>query len=346
MARKDVLCVILIVALLGIIAYLYLYGLLQVSQNKNVYSETVKGVIVGIDGVKKEMYISVPQNGKRAFFIGEETELSDQSGNPIDFSYLRKGFSVSVTSAPYGRNFAKKMKVTKEPGIIVYLPAPGDEIGLPLEIEGVARVFENTFSYRILDKDATILMENYAMAESPDIGIYGPFKIDTYYSQPKSAYGTIEVFEYSAKDGSEINKVAIPVVFKDVESMNVKVFFGNIKLNPASSNCSKVFPVERRVPKMEAVGMAALAELLKGANNIESNEGYFSSINSGVTVRSLNIVGGMARADFDKALEANVGGSCRVAAIRSEITETLKQFPSIKNVIISIEGRTDDILQP
>jgi len=35
-----------------------------------------------------------------------------------------------------------------------------------------------------------------------------------------------------------------------------------------------------------------------------------------------------------------------VAAIRAQIRETLKQFPTVDEVIISIDGRTEDILQP
>jgi len=35
-----------------------------------------------------------------------------------------------------------------------------------------------------------------------------------------------------------------------------------------------------------------------------------------------------------------------VGSIRSQIESTLKQFPSVKQVIISVDGRTDDILQP
>lgn len=50
--------------------------------------------------------------------------------------------------------------------------------------------------------------------------------------------------------------------------------------------------------------------------------------------------------DFDERLEFQVGGSCRVAAISAQIRETLKQFPQVKEVIISINGRTEDILQP
>jgi len=54
----------------------------------------------------------------------------------------------------------------------------------------------------------------------------------------------------------------------------------------------------------------------------------------------------VAKADFDEQLEFQVGGSCRVSAIRAEITQTLKQFSTVKEVVISIDGRTEDILQP
>ncbi len=59
-----------------------------------------------------------------------------------------------------------------------------------------------------------------------------------------------------------------------------------------------------------------------------------------------SIKDGAAYVDFDKTLDQNVAGSCRVIAIRAEITQTLKQFPNVNDVIISIDGRTEDILQP
>ncbi|MFH1582463.1 MAG: GerMN domain-containing protein, partial [bacterium] len=66
----------------------------------------------------------------------------------------------------------------------------------------------------------------------------------------------------------------------------------------------------------------------------------------GVEINSLSIINGVARADFNEQLEYQAGGSCRVGAIRAQITETLKQFPTVNEVIISINGRIEDILQP
>ena len=129
------------------------------------------------------------------------------------------------------------------------------------------------------------------------------------------------------------------------KTLKVKVYFNNSKLDPEFS-CNKVFPVEREVSKTQAAARAALEELLKGASEKEKIEGFFTSINPGVKIQSLVIENGTAKVDFDEQLEFQVGGSCRVAAIRAQITQTLKQFPTVNSVIISIDGRTEDILQP
>ena len=126
---------------------------------------------------------------------------------------------------------------------------------------------------------------------------------------------------------------------------SLKIFFNNNKMDPEIS-CNKVFPVERIVPQTQTPATKALELLFEGPNASETEEGFFTSINPGVKIQTLSIQDGVAKADFDEQLEFQVGGSCRVSAIRSEITETLKQFPTVNSVIISIDGRTEDILQP
>ena len=111
-------------------------------------------------------------------------------------------------------------------------------------------------------------------------------------------------------------------------------------------DCSRTIAVERQVPKTLAVTKTAIEALLRGATQEEINQGFVSNINSGVRIQSLTIENGVAKVDFDEQLEFQVGGSCQVVAIRAQITETLKQFPTIDSVIISIDSRTEDILQP
>ncbi len=129
------------------------------------------------------------------------------------------------------------------------------------------------------------------------------------------------------------------------KTTTVKIFFGNIKEDPEVLNCEKVYSVEREVFENKAI-IQALEELLKGSTLEEQEEGYFTNINHSVNINSLIVEDNIAKVDFDEQLEYQVGGSCRVMAIRSQITGTLVQFSEINDVIISINGRIEDILQP
>lgn len=127
--------------------------------------------------------------------------------------------------------------------------------------------------------------------------------------------------------------------------IEVKVYFMNSRLDPEVA-CEKVFPVVRNIPGTQAVPQAVLTELLSGPTTAERADGFATTINNGVSIQFLVIKDGVAKVDFSRRLEEFVGGSCRVVAIRSQITATLKQFPMVTEVIISIDGRTEDILQP
>lgn len=130
------------------------------------------------------------------------------------------------------------------------------------------------------------------------------------------------------------------------ETTTVKIFFGNTVFDPGVMECNIVYPVERTIEKTPAIGTASINELLKGPTAEEKNAGYFTSLNENITLKKLTIEDGTALADFDEQLEYQVGGSCRVIAIYAQIAETLKQFPTVQKVIISVNGRTEDILQP
>lgn len=104
--------------------------------------------------------------------------------------------------------------------------------------------------------------------------------------------------------------------------------------------------VQRSVGQTEAVAKAALTLLLLGPTESEEQAGYQTNIPARTKLKSVVIENGTAKADFSEELNQFGGGSCRVAAIRAQISETLKQFSSVTNVIISVNGQTEDILQP
>jgi spore germination protein GerM len=144
--------------------------------------------------------------------------------------------------------------------------------------------------------------------------------------------------------------LAIPVIIifsqKKIGIITTNIFLGNLEKNPQAQDCKLVFPVQRKIKKTEQIARATLEELLKGPTAEEKTQGYFSSINDGVKINNISLKDKILQVDFDERLEEGIGGSCKVALIRSQITETLKQFPTVSKVMISINGRTEDILQP
>lgn len=159
------------------------------------------------------------------------------------------------------------------------------------------------------------------------------------------------------------------------EITQIKVYFGNpqkeIEAGHPEIRCESVYPVIRTIPKTQAVARAAINELLKGPTAEEKNQEYVSSIpdvnkitqyppqrwwtcegqempfkKGKVTLLSLDIKDGTAFADFSGEIHAYGGGSCNVVAISSQIINTLKQFPTIEEVVISVDGEKECILQP
>ena len=123
------------------------------------------------------------------------------------------------------------------------------------------------------------------------------------------------------------------------ETMTIEVYFNNPDTDPNwAFECTNVLPVERTIPQTSGIAMATIKELLKGPTISEKNSGYVTNINSGVEVQSLTIQNGIANIDFNEQLQYQVGGSCKTSAIIAQIKQTLKQFSTVSDVIISING--------
>lgn len=123
--------------------------------------------------------------------------------------------------------------------------------------------------------------------------------------------------------------------------MTVEVYFMRVVDGQES-----IVAVEREVPTTEAVGRSALEALLAGPTVAEEATGMSSAINEGVVLQGLDITAGVATADFSARLQEDVAGSATVMAIREQIEKTLLQFETVNEVVISIDGEVEEILQP
>lgn len=218
----------------------------------------------------------------------------------------------------------------------------------PFVFYGTTTVFENQFAWRVKDAEGNVVAGGPAYAQSPDMGLPGDFRIRGLFDRlPKPGQGIFELYDQSAKDGSEIILISVPVNFADMQTQDVTIYFSNVQKDPDMLDCSKVHAVTRQtVATLDVPEQAAIHELIKGPDETERKAGYITSLPINVNQPEIRWVNDRLVADFDNTIQYGVGGSCRVSAIRSQLEKTLGQACLNGLCTISVDGRTEDILQP
>ena len=108
---------------------------------------------------------------------------------------------------PQGRaSFADQL-----PAILVQSPGIGERVSSPVTISGTADVFEAVVSIAILDEHRRTVASTFTMATC-GTGCRGSYTTDVRYDVGTRQPGTIRVYEVSAKDGSPLHIVEIPVI--------------------------------------------------------------------------------------------------------------------------------------
>lgn len=308
-------------------------------------------IIVILGGIT--LYFRVFKLSEAPVPIISDFEECVSAGYPVLESYPRQ------CKTPEGKTFTEDIGNELEKSDLIKIddPRPNQIIESPLFIKGEARgnwYFEADFPVKLFDDNGFLLGITIAQAlEDWMTEDFVPFNATLSFAVPSTPKGRL-VLEKDNPSGlpEHADELIVPVYFKETpeivqEFMTVKIFLSDSRfVNEPYFDCSRTIAVERRVPKTLAVARVATEALLRGATQEEINQGFVSNINSGVRIQNLTIENSVAKVDFDEQLEFQVGGSCRVAAIRAQIAETLKQFPTVDSVIISINGRTEDILQP
>jgi germination protein M len=96
------------------------------------------------------------------------------------------------------------------PAVFLDRPAWGGVLANPARIEGLANVFEATFEVRIADGDGRGIAEKVVMATC-GTGCWGTFEERIPYNVSQAGWGTLQVYELSARDGSIVNLTEYPV---------------------------------------------------------------------------------------------------------------------------------------
>lgn len=162
--------------------------------NANVGAD---GEVMGIASIVNTL-TEFPNIKKVSFMVdGEVKKAMDWWGH------------VGLYEQPFNRNIS----VVYQPTIWVTSPAPNDVISDGIELEGSARVFEATIAYRVKDAGGNVLAKGFTMASDGAPG-RGDFKTKIDFKPAGAGKGQIEVFWVSMKDGSDQDKVIIPIEWR------------------------------------------------------------------------------------------------------------------------------------
>lgn len=104
--------------------------------------------------------------------------------------------------------------VSETDNITVDTPTKGAKVQSGTVVQGRARVFEGRLQYRAKGNTSGVLVLSSTQVNGDSTKLQ-PFTFEIFFEkEPKTGEtGVLEVFGYSAKDGSEIDKVILEVVF-------------------------------------------------------------------------------------------------------------------------------------
>ncbi|MFA6130776.1 MAG: Gmad2 immunoglobulin-like domain-containing protein [Patescibacteria group bacterium] len=233
---------------------------------------------------------------------------------------------------------------TEEPesNIVLESPADGSIVTSPLTLSGRARVFENVVSWSILDHSGVSVLEGNVIANAPDTGEFGDFEARIFLPVLEDENFTLEVFTYSAMDGSQQDVVTRSLKLDSLEKTSVDVYF----MDAAAAeygDCSAVDFEKRTMAYTTNVAELALSELLSGP----TSEWATTVVPNFTTIKSVSVKNGVATVEFESPdINEWSGGSCRVTAMRAQIEKTLMQFDTVDSVVVSVNGEEETIFQP
>lgn len=153
--------------------------------------------------------------------------------------------------------------------------------------------------------------------------------------------------DFNEKDLNEYNKLK-----QDIENIAGRLFLTgeyryrtvNVYFSPANnSDCSQTIAQQRVLDHRGDYERGALQELLGGPTPEEKDQGFssFFSKETGEDLKGFKIVDGVAYVNFNDFRQkiSSASTSCGGQQLIAQIENTLKQFPSIKRVVMAISGQ-------
>lgn len=226
----------------------------------------------------------------------------------------------------------------------------------PIAISGEARgmwFFEASFPIKLFDSNGELLGVAVAQADGEWMTEdFVRFSATLSFSPPETSTGTLVFLRDNPSGLPEHDKsVRVPVRFDIENSPKRKVLLyyydgGKDADEQGSIQCSEkgMVAVERTMP----VTMSPIQNTLKlllagGLTDDERRMGITTQFPlEGVSIADISFIDGKLVLTFNDPLFKTSGGACRATILRMQIEKTVKQFETVKSVIL----KPDDAFQP
>lgn len=218
-------------------------------------------------------------------------------------------------------------------------------IGNPFVATGTAYWKTGALSWKFIEGNgAREIMSGTLRIDGDDRHPFGSFQIREFFPAtyvPATTEGTLEISEVSEFNGKSLHVLRIPMkLSRQTATVNIHAVAGDGK------NCSETRPIRMNIPRTSLPVEASIRRLLE-LRPTKDNPEQMTTIPQGTKLISLSLSNGVLRLVFSRELENYGGGSCNVAAIRAQIEKTAKESSAVRQVEISVEGKTSqETLQP
>jgi hypothetical protein len=275
----------------------------------------------------------------------ERTVLSYDSENPPAWQ-IERG-NIGTDALPYH----------PQPRNAIEIPATGARANFPLHVMArVGRPGERVEA-RVTWPDGSVLTNTFTLLPGEDGR--GLLIDDMYWDSegapPQPPSNTPALLQIRSRTGAVLAQKQFTAVRYDDPDLRLVYLHWTLE--------EETVRVGKQVFNREGIARAALEELVWGPGPLVT--GYVGGSTSiptpqevltfpgrqpdwgpRVRVLGLKIENGVATADFSREMNAYGGGSARVRMIREQITKTLLEYSTVREVVIEIEGRSEGVLQP
>jgi hypothetical protein len=255
----------------------------------------------------------------------------------------KDGAIVAIETLPV--RFGTTQPAETQPPSPVQLDAPQPVQDVTLPVHVALRVSPSQqVAARLVYSNGAVLEAPVPVVTGSDGVGYGVLNLQwSTEGPPPTTVPGAATLEIVNADGSVLTQSTVNVLPNDAtQSVRVAWRAGN-----------EIIEQQQQVPPTQAIGAAALNELLNGpvprnlvgagtalpsTEEIVTWSGRDATWGYRVQLLGLAIEDGVATVNFSKELRAYGGGAARAQQIREQIERTLQQFPSVERVVVEIDG--------